>query len=74
MPATPGVRMIADVEFRDLAPANIGPRFDGVTVPLDWIHRRNGGMDIYFVANISTQQVSTRAVFRAAGAVTDGEG
>jgi hypothetical protein len=55
------------VEFRDLQPAKIAPRFDGVTVPLDWLHRRDGAKDFYFVANISTCDVSARAAFRAAG-------
>jgi hypothetical protein len=60
-------RLAADVEFRDLQPAKIAPRFDAVTVPLDWIHRRDGASDIYFVANISTCDVSARAAFRAVG-------
>jgi hypothetical protein len=55
------------VEFRDLQPATIPPRFDSVTVPLDWIHRRAGATDIYFVANISTRDVSARAAFRGDG-------
>jgi len=54
-----------DVAFRELRPAT-APRFDGVTVPLDWIHRRAGQTDIYLVANIGNQPVSARAVFRAA--------
>ena len=60
-------RLTADVEFRDLQPGTIPPRFDSVTVPLDWIHRRDGSTDIYFVANISTCDVSARAAFRADG-------
>jgi hypothetical protein len=60
-------RLAADLEFRDTLPAQVAPRFDSVTVPLDWIHRREGATDIYFVANISTQHVSTRAAFRADG-------
>jgi hypothetical protein len=56
-----------DVEFRDLIPGHIEPRFDGVTVPLDWIHRREGGTDIYLVANIGNRAASARLVFRAAG-------
>ena len=50
-----------------LTPAKVAPRFDGVTAPLDWIHRRDGATDIYFVANLSNRPVSARAVFRAAG-------
>jgi hypothetical protein len=60
-------RLAADVEFRDLQPATVAPRFDGVTTPLEWIHRRNGATDIYFVANLCTQRVSTSAGFRTAG-------
>jgi hypothetical protein len=59
--------LAADVEFRDLQPATIPPRFDGVTIPLDWIHRRAGNTDIYFIANLSTMDVSVRAAFRAEG-------
>ena len=58
-------RLAADVEFRDLLPATVPPRFDGVTVPLEWIHRQAGDTDIYFVANLSTNDVSVRAAFRA---------
>ena len=57
-------RLAPDVEFLDLTPATVPPRFDGVTVPLDWIHRRAGRTDIYFVANIGNQPVSARAAFR----------
>jgi hypothetical protein len=60
-------RLAADVEFRDTLPAQVAPRFDSVTVPLDWIHRRAGATDIYFVANISTCDVSAHAAFRADG-------
>ena len=60
-------RLAADVEFRDLQPATVSPRFDSVTVPLDWIHRRDSATDIYFVANLTTRHVSTRAAFRADG-------
>jgi alpha-L-rhamnosidase len=60
-------RLAPDVEFRDMLPAQVALRFDSVTVPLDWIHRREGATDIYFVANISTRDVSTRAAFRADG-------
>ncbi len=59
-------RLTPDVEFQDLTPAQIEKRFDGVTVPLDWIHRRDGNTDIYFVANIGDRQVAARAAFRNA--------
>ena len=50
-----------------MLPARVAPRFDSVTVPLDWIHRQAGATDIYFVANISSREVSTRAAFRVSG-------
>jgi len=56
-----------DVEFRDLRPGNIAPRFDGLTVPLDWIHRRDGRTDIYFLANLTGHPASARVAFRTAG-------
>jgi hypothetical protein len=55
------------VEFRDLRPGNIAPRFDGLTVPLDWIHRRDGRTDIYFLANLTGHPASARVAFRTAG-------
>jgi len=60
-------RGAADVEFRDLSPSEIEKRFDGVTVPLDWIHRRDGRTDIYFVANIGDRHASARVAFRTVG-------
>jgi hypothetical protein len=60
-------RLPPDVEFRDLVPASIPPRFDGVSVPLDWIHRRDGETDFYFIANIGDRAASAQAVLRAAG-------
>jgi hypothetical protein len=57
-------RHAPDVEFRDMTPATVGRRFDGVTVPLDWIHRRDGDTEIYFVANIGDRQASARVAFR----------
>jgi len=36
-------------------------------VPLRWIHRRDGGTDIYFVANPGLAAVETTARFRASG-------
>jgi hypothetical protein len=37
------------------------------TQPLRWIHRREQGRDIYFVANTTQHSVTTAASFRAAG-------
>jgi len=59
-------RLAPDVEFRGLSPATVERRFDGVTVPLDWIHRRDGEMDIYFLANIGNRAAAAQAVFRTA--------
>jgi hypothetical protein len=59
--------LAADVEFGGLSPTRPSPRFDGVPVPLDWIHRRDGGMDFYFVANLTDRPVSARVAFRVAG-------
>jgi hypothetical protein len=56
--------LVPDVEFRDLEPGSVPRRFDGVTVPLDWIHRRDGKSDIYFVANIGNRSASARVAFR----------
>jgi len=60
-------RLAPDVEFRDLQPATIPPRFDGATVPLEWIHRQADATDMYFLANLSTNDVSVRIAFRAGG-------
>jgi hypothetical protein len=57
-------RLAPDIECRDLEPASVPRRFDGVTVPLDWIHRRDRGTDMYFVANIGTRPVAARVAFR----------
>jgi hypothetical protein len=46
-----------DVELRNM-PAG---------VQLDWLHRRVGSQDIYFVANLTEQAVSIEAVFRIHG-------
>jgi hypothetical protein len=34
---------------------------------LDWIHRHDGGQDVYFLANLSEQPTQIEAVFRVAG-------
>ncbi|MCU0962087.1 MAG: hypothetical protein MUF48_18490, partial [Pirellulaceae bacterium] len=47
----------ADVEFRSSSPS----------AQLDWIHRRDGATEIYFVSNQSVERVETEAVFRVAG-------
>ena len=46
-----------DLEFRDPAPeANF-----------DWIHRRIGGTELYFISNQSARDTAARIVFRVAG-------
>jgi len=53
-----------DVEFRELQPESIPPRFDDVTTPLDWIHRRMENLDLYFIANVGNRLASARIGFR----------
>lgn len=50
-------RLSPDIEFRakEAAPQ------------LDWIHRRDGQTEIYFVANLASAAVAAEVVFRAAG-------
>jgi len=46
-----------DIEFRDVNPQ----------ARLDWIHRRDGGSDIYFVSNQSRVAATAEGVFRTGG-------
>jgi len=46
-----------DIEFRRPSPA----------ARLDWIHRRDGETEIYFVANLASAAATVEAVFRTAG-------
>jgi hypothetical protein len=46
-----------DIEFRDVSPA----------AKLDWIHRRDGDCEIYFVSNQSRVATTAETVFRASG-------
>jgi len=46
-----------DIEFRDVNPQ----------ARLDWIHRRDGGSDIYFVSNQSRVAATAEVVFRTGG-------
>lgn len=46
-----------DIEFRDPASG----------VNFDWIHRRDGNTDIYFISNQTAQDTTARVVFRVAG-------
>jgi hypothetical protein len=47
-------RLRPDLELRDLSGG----------AELDWLHRRDGQQDIYFVANLSEQSASVEALFR----------
>ena len=46
-----------DIEFRRLSPQ----------ASLDWIHRRVGEIDIYFVANLASVHATVEAIFRTTG-------
>jgi hypothetical protein len=46
-----------DIEFRDVSPA----------AKLDWIHRRDGDCEIYFVSNQSAVPATADVVFRVGG-------
>jgi len=50
-------RLSPDIEFRGGAAAG----------RLDWIHRRDGETEIYFVANLASAATTVDAVFRSAG-------
>ncbi len=45
---------------------SVGPDFSS-DVPLRWTHRRDGGTEIYFVANPAGRPLETSAVFRVSG-------
>ncbi len=49
-----------------LAKLGVGPDFAS-DPPLRWIHRRDGGTDIYFVANPDDRPVAAAARFRVSG-------
>ena len=42
-----------------------------VEAPLEYIHRRTGDADIYFLANPSRQAIDCRAIFRVCGRVAE---
>ena len=52
-----------------LAAAGVAPdvELSPASPDLDWIHRRDGDSDIYFVANRATTAASLRATFRVSG-------
>jgi hypothetical protein len=65
-------RVISDKTAREVLTADgIGPDFafssNDPNVALDYIHRRDGEVDIYFVANRSPRPVQATCTFRVAG-------
>ena len=64
-------RVIAGKSARDVMLADgVGPDFQFTTTPdqpLDYIHRRDGGTDIFFVANRTNQPTSASCTFRVTG-------
>ena len=54
-----------------LATQGVKPDFDSGSTPLDYIHRRAGDAEIYFVANRSTNRVTGECAFRVAGKVPE---
>jgi hypothetical protein len=50
-----------DVEFRGVEKS----------VELDWVHRRDGQCDIYFIANLSQLQTDVNVAFRVSGRVPE---
>jgi hypothetical protein len=54
-----------------LAAQGIKPDFESGVTSLDFIHRIDGNVDIYFVANRSTNSVSANCTFRVAGQVPE---
>jgi hypothetical protein len=51
----------------DRVPPDIEFRRPGAAARLDWIHRRDGETEIYFVANLASTATTVEAVFRTAG-------
>lgn len=67
-------RVFADRAARDILLADdVGPdvAFDQPTGTLDWIHRREGTTDIYFVANRRANAIAFRAGFRVSNQVPE---
>ena len=49
--------LVPDIEFRNSSPGAV----------FNWIHRRDGKAEIYFISNPSTNDVTTQVAFRVAG-------
>jgi len=50
---------------------NMKPDFESTSTTLDYVHRRDGSVDTYFVRNGSSQQVDALASFRVSGRVPE---
>jgi hypothetical protein len=66
VPPYPDYRVTAEL----LARMNVSPDFES-DFPLRYTHRRDGGMDIYLVANTTGQPVTATAWFRVAGKLAE---
>jgi hypothetical protein len=60
-------RTLAEVVKADDLPPDVEVRTFGESPRLDWIHRRDGDVEIYFVANLSSTAATADAVFRISG-------
>ena len=56
-----------EIVRRDALPPDVEFRHAARQAKLDWIHRRNGETEIYFLGNLSAAQTSAEPVFRVAG-------
>lgn len=68
--ARPGGLLVerdADAGARLAASITPDVRWSSDAAALGFVHRRAGGLDVYFVANTSNRSVSTQATFRASG-------
>jgi len=60
-------RTLAEVVKADGLPPDIEFRQASPQARLDWIHRRAGEVDIYFVANLASVPATAEVLFRTAG-------
>jgi hypothetical protein len=60
-------RTLIDVVKADHLPPDVEIRRASQHARLDWIHRRTGDADIYFVANLASATATSDVVFRTAG-------
>ncbi|MCS7337537.1 MAG: glycosyl hydrolase [Verrucomicrobiae bacterium] len=68
-------RVVHGKTARELLIADgVGPDFECIepaAAPIDYIHRRDGATDIYFVANLSSNYINTVCAFRVTGRVPE---